>query len=81
MEKYPLLEHLEPVIPVSHPLFGCQGHLNLVWRTNWVETAVVIGYGAPNVVPSENGPNITECCARQRNFCVQSVVRKRGGRP
>lgn len=49
--------------------------------TDWVDIAVMILHGSPDVTPNETLPSITERSPRQRNFRFHSVVHERSSGP
>src|SRR6266403_504852 len=49
--------------------------------TYWVDIAVMVLHGSPNVTPNERLPSIIERSPRQRNFCFHSVVHERSSGP
>src|SRR5882762_6947495 len=51
---------------------ACQ--VNDARGTDWVDIAVMILHGPPDVRPNETVPSITERSPRQRNFRFHSVV-------
>ena len=49
--------------------------------TDWVNVAVMVLHGSPNVTPNERLPSIIENPPRQRNFRFHAVVHERSSGP
>ena len=49
--------------------------------TDWVDIAVMILHGSPNVTPNEKIPSVTERSPRQRKFRFHSAVDERSSGP